>query len=224
MNQDNNNNIGIIKSDIVSQPMFSYLIPENNNPGTFNPEQLRDISQRALPQANLIKVDGVTMPSTEIKDYDSSDKPGGGDIQANYPPVLASKEGEQRYTSYALTNKGSPQTWYHVEEDGSTIKVSENVPEELEMTSDCATPLLDERPTSTEPPSISTTITDTPIKCTDNRSNETMPIANTTETGTSMDSPPMTNSTCSPIRPNTKDTGTDPINWWLEETRRQLYQ
>jgi hypothetical protein len=242
-------NIGIINTNIVGKPMFTYLIPDN--PGTHNPDQLKDISQRVLSQANLIKVGGVTMPSTELKDYDSTDKLRGANQEAE-PPTLTSNAGDQKYTAYAIRNKGSPRTWFHVEEGGRIIKVSENLQDKPITTPDCPTPVLDERPSPyieavSERPSpphtpSNSTNTRTAIMCTDPHA-DTSNIAihmratiMTTDNGTSMDGPPlttnigtsmngplMTDSACSPTRrPTTADIGTDPIVWWLEESRRLL--
>jgi hypothetical protein len=120
-----------------------------------------------------------------------------------------------------------------VEEGENLIQVKENIQEDSEPVIDCPTPVLDERPPPPEPTTTSPTPSlkddPTPTTTTDTSTDthietfdiaiDATPIANVQDTGTSTDIVTMTDSACSPTHHRTTDTGTDPIVWWLEETR-----
>jgi hypothetical protein len=160
---------------------------------------------------------------------------------------------EKNFAMHMLNTKSSPRTWYRVEEGGMVIEVTENEQdfkytgntgtteneEALKYTEKAGTtPVQDEWPSPTDSPATPSTCNmddvRTPLQTTES---STMTCTDTTDTGcnprpstqlhdqATYTEPPQTmDHACSPIRAKTADMGTDPIPWWLEETRQYLKQ
>jgi hypothetical protein len=122
----------------------------------------------------------------------------------------------------------SPSTWYHVEAGGELIQVNEN----LDTTNDTptATPVQDEKPSPNLSAPIKTDIpTLSPYLVHSDLGNTTVDVGNDPiqanigiDVGTSTINPELHDMACSPRKRDSKDMGTDPIIWWLEETRKNL--
>jgi hypothetical protein len=222
-----------IVTHIEPQSMFTHLVPANTT-NLANPPPLRVLSSAALTQANIISINGTKMPSTEIKCYESQNK-----LMQDYPRFVT-QIGANSYTPYKVYNKGSPRTWYHVEEEGALITVNENVEDDdhsSDLTPECPTPVMDEWPS---PSCAAATLTTpntqedlTPLAPKDQGTSTTLetldsgcnPMEGPTlqERGMVTDTQDVRDNSCSPRHQPTMDTGTDPINWWLEATRQELH-
>jgi hypothetical protein len=79
----------VVNHRINATPMFTHLIPVTPVT-THNPPSLKDISCNALTQSNLITIDVVHMPSTQIKAYDSYNTSSGVKIDTVIIPLALS--------------------------------------------------------------------------------------------------------------------------------------
>lgn len=161
----------------------------------------------------MINVDGTRMPSTQVKAYDSSDTEKAKQVN------LKNTVGSNIQGMCAIANKGSPNTWYHVEEGGSVVTVVEADPE-------CNTPVMDECPSPprvvTQDNSVSHDQTKDHTQntiITEENLNATPHLVNM---GTQMLCASTKNVASNTSPPPTRDMGTDPINWDIEETKRFL--
>jgi hypothetical protein len=169
-------------------------------------------------------------------------------------------------TGEIQTHDKSPRTWYHVDDGGKIITVTENG----QTTGTAATPLLDERSPRYIPQpttqttcmedarthttkhsgtmtdmvltNIGSTMTETLTKhsgtmtdmvltnigstmtetLTKNTGCDPMPTCPRKDQSTHTVSPKMVDCSCSPIKHDMVDMGTDPIPWWLINTRELI--
>jgi hypothetical protein len=139
---DTNNQHELIETTVTridSQPMFTHLVPANTTAtitnNFSNPTPLTLLSSNALTQANSITINGIRMPSTQVKCYES-----GNNENPNLPRFVT-QIGGTNYIPYPIANRGSPRTWYHVEEGGELITVNENADAgDNNQSLDCPTP------------------------------------------------------------------------------------
>jgi hypothetical protein len=240
-NMQVNTDAEITISQIDTQPMFTKLIPVQNN-DLSNPPSLKTLSIRA--QSNAIPMYGANLTHTELTINNMNKQ---NEIMSNLEEQQTTKTiGGKTYWPYPMTSKSNPNTWYRVQAGGNIIMAT------TKENQDCNTPVMDERPSppsSRTPPrsryyEIINSQTDTktcskPIRIpTQDRGTETeikgsrdmacSPIGPpaikhpTQDRGTTTAIKQTSDMASSPIMALRIDIGTDPINWGLENTKRIL--
>jgi hypothetical protein len=211
--------ISIVTSELTTTPMFTHIVHTTPRKAADNESQTTPIkvpSLIPLPQGLYLH--------------------GNHQITNTNPLTAATKPNSEH--RYALSAIQSPTAWYHIEAGGTLIQVNEDSDTGTE-TMITSTPVQDELPSPTPLPVLSpynqqntqtlqptsATIKETKLEITkvDTGSDPIQTII-VQDRGTSPETLIMHDMACSPRRATTTDTGTNPIIWWLEDTRNYLKQ
>jgi hypothetical protein len=216
--------------------------PTSKSPNAHN-NHYEDISSPDVsPAKNSEHVTNLTIIDTNQEDSASS-VPEMITTDLNPRPMFSyliptnTTQNSSLFSRLHLVTTTSPRTWCHVDEGGSMIEVTENNMQTQSIPpQEHRTPLQDERQTPPQTPAGALKATprgdNTPkpsfdmgtmtINNTRDIGCNPQPIINTQDQHTNTAQTPKKDTACSPIRANTVDQGTDPIAWWMEDTRNFL--